>query len=66
MKILSKSLVSVIKKHELEYKFYSEVVGVCCATHVQHNCLQTSVDVLPIDTEILVMKMCVYSVEILL
>jgi hypothetical protein len=31
-------------------------MGVGCAAHIVHNCLQTEVDALPIDIEVIVVK----------
>ena len=36
------------------------IVGVGCGTHIVHNCVQTAVDVLPIEVESLVVKIYKY------
>jgi hypothetical protein len=36
------------------------IVGVGCGAHIVHNCLQTAVDVLPIEVEALVVKLYQY------
>ena len=36
------------------------IVGVGCGAHIVHNCIQTAVDVLPIEVESLVVKIYKY------
>lgn len=36
------------------------LVGIGCVAHIVHNCLQNAVDVLPVDTESLVVKIYKY------
>jgi hypothetical protein len=40
----------------LKKEFHQGIVGVGCAAHTMYNCLQTAVDVLSIDIEILVVE----------
>jgi hypothetical protein len=44
----------------LKKEFHREIVGVGCAAYIVHNFLQTAVDVLPIDIEVLVAKLNKY------
>ena len=36
------------------------IVGVGCGAHIVHNCIQTAVDVFPIEVESLVVKIYIY------
>ena len=46
--------------HLLNNEFHRELLGIFCAAHIVHNCLQTAVDVLPIDVEVLAVKIYKY------
>ena len=44
----------------LNNELHRELLGIGCAAHIVHNCLQTAVDVLPIDVEVLAVKIYKY------
>lgn len=44
----------------LKKKLGRDIVGIGCGAHIVHNCLQTAVDVLPVEIEALVVKIYKY------
>ena len=46
--------------YHLLNELHRELLDIGCAAHIVHNCLQTAVDVLPIDVEVLAVKIYKY------
>ena len=45
---------------KLEAELKREIIDICCRTHIIHNCLQCTVDCLPIDIECFAVKLYKY------